>query len=84
MKVEIEFVRDIVGHDLNTIRQMYNDWNNSPPTTKNYLSIGDRVLMKNGKTLTVKNLEYNEFLAKEESGYIPKKDIAKNLTPIKQ
>lgn len=30
MKVEIEFVRDIVGHDLETIQQMYNDWNNLP------------------------------------------------------
>ena len=26
MKVEIEFVRDIVGHDLDTIKQMYKDW----------------------------------------------------------
>ena len=30
MKVEIEFVRDIVGYDLETIQQMYNDWNNLP------------------------------------------------------
>ena len=26
MKVEIEFVRDIVGHDIATIQQMYEDW----------------------------------------------------------
>lgn len=30
MKVEIEFVSDIVGHDIDTIKQMYKDWYNSP------------------------------------------------------
>jgi hypothetical protein len=26
MKVEIEFVRDLIGHDIATIEQMYGDW----------------------------------------------------------
>lgn len=30
MKVEIEFVRDIVGHNVATMKQMYSDWLKSP------------------------------------------------------
>ena len=42
---------------------------------RNYLNIGDRVTMNDGRTLTVKSLEYDSFVSKEEIGYIPKKDI---------
>jgi hypothetical protein len=46
---------------------------------KNFLNIGDKVLMKDGSVLTVRALEYREFCAKERSEYVPKKDIVKIL-----
>ena len=45
------------------------------PVSRNYLRIDDKVRMKDGRILTVKSLEYREFVSKEEIGYIPKKDI---------
>jgi len=47
MKVEIEFVKDVVGHDLDTIQQMYNDWNNSPSLkTRAKSSVNDLITDK--------------------------------------
>lgn len=39
------------------------------------LSRGSKVIMKNGETLTVKSLEFNEFVPEERAEYVPKRDI---------
>lgn len=44
---------------------------------KNYLNIGDKVEMKDGRILTVKSLEFRVFTANEEIGYQNKNDIKK-------
>jgi len=46
---------------------------------KNYLKIGDKVKMKDGRILTVKSLEFREFVALEEIDYQKKNDIVKIL-----
>lgn len=46
---------------------------------RNYLNIGNKVEMKDGRILTVKSLEFSEFVAVEESGYQKKNDIVKIL-----
>ena len=46
---------------------------------RNYLNIGDKVEMKDGRILTVKSLEFREFVAIEEIGYQKKNDIVKIL-----
>ena len=43
--------------------------------TKGYMRPGDRVKMKDGKILTVKYLEYTDFIAVEQVGYVPKRNI---------
>jgi len=45
------------------------------PVSRNFLRIGDKVRMKDGKILTVKFVEYTDFICEEIVGYIPKKDI---------
>lgn len=45
------------------------------PVTRNYLRINDKVRMIDGRILTVKSLEFKEFVSIEEIGYIKKKDI---------
>ena len=45
------------------------------PVSRNFLRRGDKVRMKDGKILTVKFLEYTDFICEEIVGYIPKKDI---------
>ena len=42
---------------------------------KNYLSRGNKVKMIDGRILTVKSLEFREFIAVEEIGYQKKNDI---------
>jgi len=44
---------------------------------RNYLEIGDKVQMKDGRILTVKSLEFREFVATENVGYQKKIDIVK-------
>ena len=44
---------------------------------RNYLEIGDKVQMKDGRILTVKSLEFREFVARENVGYQKKNDIVK-------
>lgn len=46
---------------------------------KNYLNIGDKVKMKDGRILTIKSLEFREFVAVEEMGYQKKNDIVEIL-----
>jgi hypothetical protein len=46
---------------------------------KNFLTIGVKVEMKDGRILTVKSLEFREFVAIEEIGYQKKNDIIKIL-----
>lgn len=46
---------------------------------RNYLNIGDKVKMKDGRFLTVKSLEFREFVSIEEIGYQKKNDIVKIL-----
>ena len=45
------------------------------PVSRNFLRRGDKVRMKDGKILTVKFLEYRDFICEEKVGYIPKKAI---------
>ena len=42
---------------------------------RNWLAPGVKVQMKTGEILTVKSLEFREFVAHERAGYIQKKDI---------
>lgn len=42
---------------------------------RNWLVPGVQVQMKTGEILTVKSLEFNDFVSHERVGYIPKKDI---------
>lgn len=49
------------------------------PSPRNYLTIGDKVRMKNGDILTIKSLEFTEFYA-VEGGIFKKKDIETILT----
>lgn len=53
----------------------YRPHNIKPTKTKNFLSPGDKVLMNDGSFLTVKSLEFNDFVAVECAEYIPKKNI---------
>lgn len=46
---------------------------------RNYLNIGNKVEMKDGRILTVKSLEFREFVAVGEIGYQKKNDIVKIL-----
>jgi hypothetical protein len=46
------------------------------PVSRNYLSVNDKVMMKDGRILTIKSLGYSDFLSIEEVGYILKKDIS--------
>jgi hypothetical protein len=46
---------------------------------KAYLDIGDKVEMKDGEVLTVKALEFREFVSEERIGYVPKRNIVKVL-----
>lgn len=46
---------------------------------RNYLKIGDKVLLKNGKEVTVKSLCYTNISTNELSVFVPKKDIVKIL-----
>ena len=43
--------------------------------SKNFLNPGDKVKMKDGEILTVKSLEFTEFVEIERVGYVKKKDI---------
>ena len=45
------------------------------PSKINWLAPGMKVQMKDGEILTVKSLEFREFVAVEKVGYIKKKDI---------
>ena len=58
-----------------TDTQMGYDTVLAPPVSRNFLRRGDKVRMKDGKILTVKFLEYTDFICEEIVGYIPKKDI---------
>lgn len=49
MKVEIEFVADIVGHNIETIKQMYNDWCNSPKIQTKDIQAETRAMPKTHK-----------------------------------
>ena len=42
---------------------------------RNWLAPGVKVQMKNGEILTVKSLEFRDFVSVEKVGYIKKKDI---------
>jgi len=44
-------------------------------SSRNFFRIGDKVQMKDGEILTVKSLEFHEFVSNERVGYIPKKDV---------
>ena len=48
---------------------------------RNYLRVGDKVLLKSGEVITVKSLEFRHIVAEEVSGYIPKSKINKILEP---
>jgi len=50
------------------------------PIDRNYIKIGDKVRMKNGDVLTVRSLEFREFISREfiseeRIGFVLKKDI---------
>lgn len=42
---------------------------------RNFLKPGDRVQMTNGEILTVKSLEFREFVPVERAEYVPKREI---------
>jgi hypothetical protein len=42
---------------------------------RNWLAPGIKVQMSTGEILTVKSLEFRDFVSHERVGYIPKKDI---------
>lgn len=42
---------------------------------RNFLRIGDKVVMNSGETLTIKSLEFREFTCLEKIGYQKKNDI---------
>ena len=46
-----------------------------PRSNRNWLQPGYKVQMKNGEILTVKSLEFTEFVPKERAEYIPKRNI---------
>ena len=46
---------------------------------RNYLNLGDKVKMKDGKIFTIKSLEFTKFSAKEDIIYYKKKDIIEIL-----
>ena len=46
---------------------------------RNYLKIGDKVLLKNGKEVTVKSCCYNHISTQELNVFVEKKDIVKIL-----
>jgi hypothetical protein len=45
------------------------------PVSRNFLRRGDKVRMKDNRILTVKSLEFREFVSIEEVGYLSKNDI---------
>jgi len=45
------------------------------PVSRNWMKRGDKIRMKDGEILTVKWLEYRDFICEEKVGYIPKKYI---------
>lgn len=53
----------------------------SLPMEQNSLSINCKVLLKDGRVLTVKSLEFDSIVSFEEVGYIPKKFIKEILSP---
>ncbi len=80
-KVELKFVMDIVGHDEETIRQMYNDWISSPkyrghnlhlevkenPDAIEYLGLISCIeLLEKVKAHLIEILETTESLNKED------------------
>ena len=46
---------------------------------RNYLNRGDKVKMIDGRILTIKSLEFKEFIAVEEIGYQKKNNIVEVL-----
>ena len=57
--------------------KLYPIWKSS----RAFLRPGDKVLMKDGEILTVKSLEFKEFVSTERVGYIPKSGIDCLLDP---
>ena len=49
--------------------------NSVPLEPRNWLRRGDKVLMKDGRILTIKSLEYSDFCAKESDRYEKKREI---------
>ena len=47
-----------------------------PLEPRNWLRRGDKVLMKDGRILTITSLEYTEFCSKESDKYEKKRNIA--------
>ena len=46
-----------------------------PKTERNWLEPGCKVQMKTGEILTVKSLEFTEFVPVERAEYVKKRDI---------
>lgn len=46
---------------------------------RNFLMPGDKVRMADGDILTVKSLEFTDFVSVERVGYVPKRDIVEIL-----